>query len=238
MDTLSTSAVAFGEHLGMVVDRMVNGGAGRVQLAIGPRPYPGDTLAFIQGHAENGVEFTAHANCPLDGRLLNQDRDLQQILAFCAQAGVDTYTLHAPRKRSLQTWQDFLTWAFNGWYAASEYGINFAVETMYPATSSYWLDSQDEVRRFVDWAMARGWHKPLATDVAHLQIGVVGGTWTEQQVELLLADDVSLEFHFSDNDGVHDNHRVYSPGVNDRIDRWVGLARRSGTDMIDEGRRR
>lgn len=232
----STSGFAHGRHLGEVLDELVANGATGVQIAIGPRPYPGDVVKYLSGFS--GVEFRAHANCPLGGSLMNQERDFNKILATCAQAGIKSYTVHAPRKKNFPTWKNFLDWATDKLIAAREYGIDFAVETMYPAESPYWLESFEEVWRFTHWAGLMGWWDCMATDVAHLQIGVAQGTWTDEDVEWLLSTDHSLEFHFSDNDGVHDNHKPYSAGVNQRIDRWVNTARGSGLVMIDEGRRR
>lgn len=235
MDFISTSSIAFGEHLGQVMDRADANG---VQIALGPRPCPGNALEMLAEHVEAGVTLRAHANCPLGPRLMNQERDFGTILANCVTVGIGAYTLHAPRKRNLATLADFQDWAFGKWAAASASGVDFAVETMYPADAPYWLDSYREVMQFLDWARSQGWEKPLATDVAHLQIGVVQGTWTEDQVERVLRSGAALEFHYSDNDGVHDNHKPYVAGINNRIDKWVTIARTHQTVMVNEGRYR
>lgn len=238
MTFMSTSAVAFGEDLASTLGRIRAAGHTEIQIALGPRPHKGDVVELLAGMRESGVKFAAHANCPLGTRLLNQERDFTEIMANCSLIGIENYTLHAPRKRSVTSWKHFLAWAADKYMEACENGVSFAVETMYPAEAPYWLDSYDDVMAFTEWAAGLGWDKPMATDVAHLQICVEGGTWTEPQVDSFLRTSASLEFHFSDNDGVHDNHRPHVPGLNERIDKWVELASTHGADMIDEGRRR
>ena len=238
-DYVSTSAMAHGDTLGTVLARMQNEGIRKIEIGIGPRPEKG-ILDTISRYSEGTNSVTAHANCPLgaDGELLNQERDFTKILLSCDRAGIDRYTVHAPRKRDFPTFDEFLKWAALKWGAAGERVTTFGVETMYPAREPFWLDSYDEVARFLEWTDILEWPHPLVADVAHLQIGVEQGTWTEDQVELVLRSEQVLEFHYSDNDGINDKHQRYVEGSNPRIDRWLSLCNKTSMDFVDEGRRR
>lgn len=252
---LSTSAAAHGDTLGVVMNRALKG-YNNIEIGIGPRPEP-DPGTIIYEMIAKGVIVTAHANCPLgDGRYLNQERDFDEIINRCWDLGIHRYSVHAPRKRDYPSWDEFLTWAVTKWgstltprlreglsgsitYSYRPRVFEFSVETMYPARDPYWLDSYDEVARFLDWTDHMGWERPLIADVAHLQIGMNQGLWTEPQVEYVMKSQQISEFHYSDNDGIHDNHKPYVEGVNSRIDRWLEWCRETpNIDMVDEGRRR
>ena len=253
---LSTSAVAHGDTLSVVMERMLADGHRNIEIGIGPRPEP-DAGSAIRGALSNGAIVTAHANCPIgDGRHLNQERDFEEIIDRCWDFGIHRYSVHAPRKRDYPSWSDFLTWAVTKWgnsliprsssrasgsvtYGFGPRVLDFSIETMYPSKDPYWLDSYDEVARFLDWTDHVGWGRPLIADVAHLQIGINQGLWTEPQVEFVLKSQQVSEFHFSDNDGIHDNHKPYVKGLNSRIDRWLDWCRESpDVSLVDEGRRR
>lgn len=253
MDYVSTSSAAFGDDLMTVIYRFVDAGQTNIQVAIGPRPMEGflpHSIEFERLSREVGCNFTVHANAPIgDGRLLNQERDFVEILQHVRWMRAQRYTLHAPRKRDFPTWESFCVWALQKLNYTRDYmpPVEFGVETMYPATDPYWLESYDEVARFLAWCDNIGWEQPLVADIAHLQIGFNQGLWTEQQVQFVLESGQACEFHYSDNDGVHDNHRPYQPGRNPRIDRWyrwmteekpLAELATTCTDMVDEGRRR
>lgn len=237
---ISTSAVAQGGKVTDVVEDLIRAGHTKIELGIGPRPEP--NARELLGRWTYEVGFSAHANCPLgvDGQLLNQERDFDAILSACGDLHIVRYSVHAPRKREVPTWEEFLAWASIKWGETMNSLVRiFSIETMYPAREPYWLDSYEEVARFLDWADYMGWPLPLVADVAHLQIGVNQGTWTEQQVEYVIKSRQVAEFHYSDNDGVNDKHRPYVAGHNARIDKWLEWARSTPhPTFVDEGRRR
>lgn len=227
MKFISTSSNAFGRSLPEVVGHHRYPNVG-IQVGIGPRP--GDADSLLQC-----CVVSLHANVPGHVKLLNQDRDFDQIIEMAKHVGAVRYTVHAPRKASFPTEADFKSWAANKFIRSC--GVPFGIETMYPADNPYWLDSFEEMEEFLSWTDWLGWRQPVVADVAHLQICVEQGTYTERQVEWLLTSSRVCEFHYSDNDGAHDNHRPYRYGKNARIDRWLSILPEE-VDLVDEGRRR
>ncbi len=233
---ISTSAVAHGRDQATVINDLIDKEVDGIELAIGPRPSPLAVTA-IERAADEGIAMSAHANFVAD-KIYNQDRDFKEILKFCVDHGIDTYSIHAPRRKQHPTWNDFLKYLLPKANAALEMGINFGIETMYYTPDRrYWLDCFSHVHDLYSIAEAIGWKKFLIVDVAHLQICENFGTWQHSRINDLMKCDNVLELHFSDNNKIHDVHKVYVPGTNNQIDFWLSLVPKS-TTFVDEGRRK
>lgn len=230
---MSTSAIANNRNMAQVVSELIDLKTSGIELAIGPRPSL-SAVTEIERAVDAGMNVSAHANFAMD-KFYHQDRDFVDIINFCVSTGIQTYSVHAPKKKDL-TLKEFEIWYKNRFFYAQDMGVNFAIETMYPMPSNpYWLESGWEVYTLIHEMELVGITKSVIADVAHLQICKNFGHWSENAILDLLKSDYVLEYHFSDNDGIRDVHKPYKHGTNNQIDSWMSAIPPDST-LVDEGR--
>lgn len=210
-------------------------GVSKVQLSVGVKPQ--NHLHILR---EYPFKYTAHSNFPLDENQANYDlvsnpgflANFERILEFCANHNIPSYSFHTGKYHNSMSSKDaydrFVENLTQVSTAAKGYGINIAVETMYPTnTPVRWvLDNQDEILKFLQTDLSVG----IVLDLAHVHIGVVQGTMTPGIVDTLMTHKRLSEVHISTNDGRLDIHQPLP-------DTWtVPMAITTGVPVVYEGR--
>lgn len=237
---ISTSALGKNRTIVEVFEHLDSVGYdGPVEIAIGPEPVdnPLEALQPYVGDKVTTRGLTGHAMLPLGmGSVINPYTDFNGIIKACWVFNFRRYSMHAPTKKHLPTWDSFLMWAMKYFTSAHERGVPFSLETLYPDPAGHWLSSWEEVARFLEWTIRFEWQFPLVVDMAHLRICRNAGTWTDDHIHEVLESPFIAQVHYSSNDGKRDIHSVFDPAKDQDIVRWFKSIDRS-TLAIDEGRR-
>lgn len=236
---VSTSAVAFGRTIDKTIDWLIEQEVSGIEIAIGPRPSPLVATA-IERAANEAIKLSAHANFPFENGYFHQDRDFTEIIEFCKNHGIDTYSIHAPKigQHGLNSFFQFVEWLKPKFELAQQNNIKLAIETMYfDAIRPYWFSTWQEHFFLENHGKTNGWNKFIIADVAHLQICKNFNVHDEESIKHMLTSDSLLEVHYSDNDKIHDVHLPYVKGTNDQIENWLSYIPDSVV-KIDEGRYR
>lgn len=245
-DTATTTAWGDADMLDVALDRIVANHADvrAIELSIGARPVP-NPAQVLEPYRDRGIELIAHHTAPIgDGYHMRPDlRTAPHVVAAqCAELGIVRFTGHPPHRRFVD-WDGMIDWSFRWAEVLAEFGISFAVETMYrprdrnevASTGGYHLATPFEVWEFCRAATDRGWGDPLLIDTSHLNIGWHGGDWTVGDIDEVLRDAPCAEIHVSVNDGRRDLHSPAGPA--DQTWLWAEPYLDRFRWVVDEGRR-
>lgn len=216
-------------------------GITQVELSVG---CPGDagTRSLLSKKIQQGWRFIPHHNSPIDGKSHSIDlcrhvpeEYFRDVFRFCQEAGSTHYSVHGGSfdpdyTKRAKAFGQFMINIDKARSIALEYGVELAIETMYPTQrgAKFVLDSETEVKIFNQMFP----EVPYIMDFAHVQIMIQQGTAKPSLIQYLLDLPNLMEIHISENDGVHDHHTP----VTRQSYFWNMLQSRSDIPIVCEGR--
>ena len=237
---MSTSGYG-GIRLDQALEDISKAGITHVELSVGCLGNS-RTPELLTEYYNKGFKFIPHHNSPIDGKSHPIDlckkvptNYFTKVFEFCKAVGAGHYSVHGgsydPSEINYtQAMNNYITNLYQAKNLASQYGIELAVETMYPTKrgAKFVLDTAESI---LDFRV----HHPdigLVVDCAHVNIMMHQGVATSSFLRTLLDDEKVVEIHLSENDGIHDHHTP----ITRNAWFWGALRSRPDVPIICEGR--